>query len=157
MNSILPFIILTIGFLLIAIELFLVPGVTFFGIAGTAMLIIGVIYAFVQFSVTAAFLFLLLALSVVTVLVIWFLKNGINRGFCLKNRETVAQGFKPFSKSYEKYLNKEGVALSTLRPAGFIKIENEKLEAVTQGEYVNEGEKIRIIKIEGNKLIVVKS
>lgn len=157
MNSILPFIILTLGFLLIAIELFLVPGVTFFGIAGTVMLIVGVIYAFLQFSLTAAFLFLLLALSLVILLVTWFFKKGINRGLSLKNRETVSQGFKPFSKSYEKYLNKEGMALSTLRPAGFIKIENEKIEAVSQGEFIKEGEKIRIIKVEGNKLIVVKS
>jgi membrane-bound serine protease (ClpP class) len=157
MNTILPFIILTLGFLLIAIELFLVPGVTFFGIAGTMMLIVGVIYAFWQFSLTAAFLFLLLALSVVCLLVIWFFKKGMNRGLSLKNRESVSQGFRPFSKSYESYLYKVGTALSTLRPAGFIKIENEKLEAISQGEFINEGESIRVIKVEGNKLIVIKS
>ena len=157
MNSILPFIILILGFLLIAIELFLVPGVTFFGVAGITMLIIGIIYAFLQFSLTAAFLFLILALSLVILLVIWFFRKGINRGLSLKNRETISQGFRPFSKSYERYLNKTGIALSTLRPAGFIKIESEKLEAVSQGEFINEGETIQVIKVEGNKLIVVKS
>jgi membrane-bound serine protease (ClpP class) len=157
MNSLLPFVILILGFLLIAIELFLVPGVSFFGVAGIMMLIVGIIYAFLQFSLTVAFLFLILALSVAILLVIWFFKKGINRGLSLKNRELVSQGFRPFAKSYNNYLNKKGTALSTLRPAGFIKIDNEKLEAVTQGEFINEGETIQIIKVEGNKLIVIKS
>jgi membrane-bound serine protease (ClpP class) len=157
MNSILPFLIHICGFLLIAIELFLVPGVTFLGIAGITMLIIGVIYAFVQFSLTASFLFLILALSLVILLVIWFFKKGINRGLSLKNREAISQGFRPFSKNYDSYLNKTGIVVSTLRPAGFIKINGEKLEAFSQGEFINEGEKIQIIKVEGNKLIVIKS
>lgn len=156
MNTFLPLIILIFGLLLIAVEIFLVPGVTFFGMSGSILLIIGVIYAFIEFSLTTAFLVLLLALIVVGVLVMWFFKKGIHLGFSLKNKEAVSEGFKPFVRNYDQYLNKEGIAHTYLRPAGFIKIEGEKLEAVSQGDFIKEGEKIRVIKVEGNKLIVVK-
>ncbi len=157
MTRSLPFIFLIFGFLLIAVEIFLVPGITFFGIMRQRFAFHRCsFYAFFEFSLTTAFLYLLLALATVILLVAWFLKKGIHLGFSLKNKEAAAEGFKPYVKNYEQYLNKEGIAHTYLRPSGFIKIDGEKVEATSQGDFIKEGEKIRVIKVEGNKLIVIK-
>lgn len=57
---------------------------------------------------------------------------------------------------YSRYLNKEGIVLTELRPSGSVKIDNDILDVVSEGSYINKGEKIRVVKIEGIRIIVRK-
>ena len=60
------------------------------------------------------------------------------------------------SKSYKPYINKEGVTITPLRPAGTIEIEDTKLDVVSENIFIEKGEKVKVIKIEGNRIIVKK-
>ena len=54
----------------------------------------------------------------------------------------------------EQLLNASGVVLTDLRPAGSIKINNKKIDAVTQGEYIDKGTFVHVIQVTGNQIIV---
>jgi membrane-bound serine protease (ClpP class) len=145
-----------IGFLLIAIEVFITPGLTVFGVLGIIVLGTGIYYAFITLSFAYALGTLFLSLLVVILFLIWFFKSGINRGLALKTRESLSSGFKSYQEEYSQYLNKTGIALTPLRPSGTIRIKNQKMSAMTQGEFIEPNEKVKVIRVEGSKVIVEK-
>ena len=51
-------------------------------------------------------------------------------------------------------LGREGVAVTKLRPSGMIEVDHEKIDAVTSGEFIEKDSRIKIIRVEGRKIIV---
>jgi len=49
---------------------------------------------------------------------------------------------------------KEGVAHSTLRPAGTALIDGVRVDVVTRGEMIEAKTRIRVIAVEGNRVVV---
>ena len=50
----------------------------------------------------------------------------------------------------------EGKALTDLRPAGTAILNNERIDVVTEGDYVSHDSEIKVIKVEGSKIVVAK-
>jgi membrane-bound ClpP family serine protease len=50
---------------------------------------------------------------------------------------------------------KEGVALSSLRPAGVAMIEGRRVDVVTRGEFLDPGARVRVLEFSGNRVVVV--
>jgi len=59
-----------------------------------------------------------------------------------------------FAKDYDGYLGKEGQAHTDLRPAGIVVIEGRKVDVVTAGEQIEKGRRVRVSKVEGNRVVV---
>ncbi|MCL6584701.1 MAG: ATP-dependent Clp protease proteolytic subunit [bacterium] len=53
-------------------------------------------------------------------------------------------------------LGQEGVALTNLRPAGKAAFGNKKLNVVSEGDFIDQGCAVRIVQIEGNRVVVRK-
>jgi len=51
-------------------------------------------------------------------------------------------------------LGMEGHALTILRPAGTIVINNERVDAVTEGGFIEKNAKVKVIKVEGARIVV---
>jgi len=51
-------------------------------------------------------------------------------------------------------VGKTGVTRSALRPAGFIEVENRRIDVVTQGEMIDSNTSVRITAVAGNRVIV---
>ncbi|MGA1864466.1 MAG: NfeD family protein [bacterium] len=58
--------------------------------------------------------------------------------------------------NHGRYLGREGVAFTNLRPAGKGVFGNERLNVVTEGDFIEIGAPVRIIRVEGSKIIVQK-
>ena len=71
----------------------------------------------------------------------------------LTNTSSTEQGYVS-SVDYSKYLNKEGVVLSELRPSGSVEIDGVPVDVVSEGKFISKGEKVRVVKIEGVRIIV---
>ena len=71
----------------------------------------------------------------------------------LTNTSSTEQGYVS-SMDYSKYLNKEGVVLSELRPSGSVEINGVPVDVVSEGKFISKGEKVRVVKIEGVRIIV---
>jgi len=55
---------------------------------------------------------------------------------------------------YTKLIGKRGVAQSYLRPAGVAEIEGERVDVVTEGDFVEAGTPIEVLALEGSHLVV---
>jgi membrane-bound ClpP family serine protease len=56
----------------------------------------------------------------------------------------------------QSWLNREGTAVTALRPAGFIEIEGTKLNASASGEFLEKGTSVKVTGVEGNHLVIRK-
>ncbi len=51
-------------------------------------------------------------------------------------------------------LGKEGITLTILRPAGTIVINNERIDAVSEGGFIEQDAKVKVIEVEGARIVV---
>ncbi len=73
----------------------------------------------------------------------------------LTNTSSSAKGYVS-TVDYSHYLNKEGTVISELRPSGTAKIDGDLVDVISEGSFINKGEKIHVIKVEGVRIIVRK-
>lgn len=144
---------LAAGALLIGAEIF-VPGAVL-GTLGGIALFAAVIVAFDIGSACGFYtLFGVLILTVLTVAV-WikfFPRSGIGR------KMTLSEDGKTFkaSDSKQALVGQAGTTVSQLRPAGFALIGGKRMDVVTEGGIVEQNQPIKVVKVEGNRIVVRK-
>ena len=144
-----------IGLLLVYFEFFVPGGIL--GILG-GVLMIGslIIFVWEQDHITwlIVYIFALIALLAFTIrLALWKIKRtkGKNTMYAWQDQE----GFLASTFNRE-LIGKSGIALTNLKPAGHVRVEGERAQAVSQGSYVKKGEAIKVVSGEGARLIVRK-
>ncbi|MFQ5491894.1 MAG: NfeD family protein [Phycisphaerae bacterium] len=55
---------------------------------------------------------------------------------------------------YQELVGQEGLARTPLRPSGYAQIGTRRVQVVTFGDFIAEGARIRVNKVEGNRVIV---
>lgn len=53
-------------------------------------------------------------------------------------------------------VGKEGETLTILRPSGFAMVNGRRLQVINDGQYVGKGEKVRIVDVSGNRIVVTR-
>ena len=61
------------------------------------------------------------------------------------------------TKDLSYFVGKTGVAHTALRPAGIAEFDGVKLNVVSDGEFVNSGDSVRVERAEGNRIVVRKN
>ena len=143
-----------VGIGLLIIELF-IPSFGILGFLGIGSLVAGVVTA--AYDTENAFYSLLIAFGVAAVLVVIFAiifkKRGIWNRFILSDSLTKEAGYIP-ATSREDLLDQEGVTLTPLRPSGTVQIGEERIDVVTSGQFIAQNRPVRVIKVEGTRVIV---
>ncbi len=162
--SVIEILMFIIGVALILLEIFVIPG---FGIAGISGIIL--VFASLFFSLVGGDPFLdfelvsraiiQLSLSLVVALVLIFVlakylpNTTVFQRFVLSVSEKSGGGFS--SRSIAKNLiGAEGIALTTLRPAGTAEIKGKRVDVMTESEYVEKGRKIKVLAVDGIRVLV---
>lgn len=157
-----------IGVILLAVELFVIPGFGIFGVLGIIGILTGLVLGMIPNQdfdfVPAADLFgalltVILAAIVSVGLVFWLTPKvnewGAFKTITLASTQQRSEGYT--SSSYAEALNgKTGVVHSRLRPSGRIEIDGNIYDAYSRGEFIDQGEKIIVISTEGTSLKVKK-
>ena len=157
-------IIFCLGIILLLLEIFVIPGFGITGISGIILILAGIFLSLVKhpFStpkaqLTQAFYTLSFAIIItfVGIILAWkFLPHtGLWKRIILSSAETKKEGFQS-APSGEFYLGKTGRSLTPLRPSGRAVIEEKTLDVITEGEFIEKDREIRVIRVEGNKIIV---
>ncbi|MFH1006877.1 MAG: NfeD family protein [Candidatus Latescibacterota bacterium] len=145
---------LLIGFVLILIEIFLIPGISLAGIGGGLAILGGVGYAYKYLGITEAAWCLGGSLVLGAVLLRFVVKTGSWRRMVLNSKESGDEGFRSTRFELEALVGKEGVALTPLRPSGTATIEGQRIDVVTGGGFVERHSKIVVVEVEGNRVVV---
>ena len=146
-------IIFVIGLILLVIEA-ISPGFGLPGISGIVLIVVGIVLA--MGSIQSAIMSLSVAIILTAIITILLIKQG--RKIEAFNKIVLStkhddEGYFSAPPKYE-YLDKEGIALTDLRPSGIIEIDEEKLDALSEGSYIQKGSQVKVVKVEGSKIIV---
>lgn len=98
---------------------------------------------------------LIIAIIIFAVIIKKLPSSRLWKKIILTNTSSTEQGYVS-SVDYSKYLNKEGVVLSELRPSGSVEIDGVPVDVVSEGKFISKGERVRVVKIEGVRVIVRK-
>lgn len=147
--------IFVLGAVLLAIEIFLIPGFGVTGVAGIAAMFASMFLSFgvSNFSQATFVIFFALVISIVIMILIarYLPKSKIfNSRFAL---EADTKGYHS-SVSYDNLLGMEGIADTFFRPAGTINIEGKRYDAVSDGEFISKGSRLKVFIVEGNRIVV---
>lgn len=146
------FILLVAGLMLIGAEVFVPGGVM--GALGGMALLAAVILGFAGFPAAGPFIAVGILFLVGIVIVLWI---KIFPGTPLGKRMTVAGSLRTSKGTDDhlgQYLDKEGIAVSDLRPSGLARIDGKRVDVITRGEMISREESIRVVAVESNHLIV---
>ena len=159
-----------IGIVLIAVEILFIPGFGIAGIPGIILILIGAILSFQDFTIPRTpydvdmFVKNIFAVmcsiigSGITIFLLFRFMPGIpffNR-LVLTSSETSLSGFviPPQPAGSSSAVGMKGKALTVLHPTGKIEVDNNTLDVVTDGEYIEKGKIVEIIEISGNRIVV---
>lgn len=154
-NSIIALLII-LGVLLLALEIFIIPGFGVSGILGMASLIAGIFL--VTDSLWEGLLYTGGALIVIGIVAYLSYRSPRTRRmwrrFSLTTRQTLQEGYVGPKVQYEAYLGRSGTSLTQLRPAGTANFDGEYLDVVTEGGFIEPNKRVKIIAVEGTRIVV---
>jgi len=156
-----------IGIVLILLEVLVIPG---FGVAGVLgiLLVLGsfvfsllprlesIRFEDVLDAITLVGLSFIFAFVLLIPIVKLVPKSKTFQKLILDSREVREQGFRSTRESDEQFLGAQGIAASALRPSGIGIFDGKRLNVVAEGEFIDINEPIKVIKVEGYRIIVRK-
>lgn len=141
----------SIGFILLLVEL-ITPGFGITGISGIILLIIGC-YSAVKLSLFWGILTTLASILLVVGFFKLFSRSFIWKKIRLDSQESKEKGFSS-SEDLSGLLNKNGVALTVLRPSGIALIDGKRVDVAAESIFIDKDKKIKVTAVEGNKVTV---
>lgn len=152
------------GVILLLTEIFVIPGFGIAGISGIVLIFLSIFLSLIGSgpfitSETISMAIIQLAFAIIAALVLIFLlakhlpKSSLFNRLVLSESEKAEEGFVSVSEEPE-LLGKTGVAITILRPVGIAEIEGKRVEVVSDGEFIQPGTKIKVIKVEGMRVLV---
>ncbi len=159
-----------LGVVLIALEVFVLPGFGVAGISGTLLIVFSLALVALEkqpqtseewfglLSMMGQFGLALIGAVLLAVLLVSYLPHipYLNR-LMLKPKadaEMVDDVSEAVRLETAALLGALGVAATPLRPAGKVKFGDEYIDVVAEGAYVEPGTRVQVIEIEGNRIVV---
>ncbi len=157
-----------IGVALVAIEIFLIPGFGMVGILGILCIMVSIYLGSVKFTIPrSAWEFQRFnvwawqfsaamggAVVVAAALARFLPRTPLLKRIILTASESVSEGYTASTVARAGLLGATGVAVTKLRPAGKAEIGGKVRDVMTQGELVDAGEKVEVIDVRGNRIMV---
>ncbi len=150
----------------ILVEIFLIPGFGVAGVIGILLMIAALFFSL--FNTGGYFDYSLIQVAIIQLggalagffilgfLAYKFLPNTRSfKAFVLDTESGSKKGFTS-APDYTGLVGKGGVALTVLRPAGTALIDDKRYDVVTQGDYIDKDANIRVLKVEGMRIVVEK-
>jgi len=143
-----------VGIVLVILELF-VPAFGILGILGGGAIITGIILAAPDWK--SAVYAIIVALVIATIIIVIFSRTKKGRAvwnkFVLREKLTTEEGFVP-AESKAALVGEKGVTVTPLRPAGTALINDNRIDVVTEGGFVENNRPVVVVKAEGTWVVV---
>jgi len=153
---ILPVLLQTLGMLVIVAEIF-IPSLGLLTVIALGLFFYSLHIIFTEVSLTAGVVFTCFDIILVPVLIVSGIKLLAKSPLALKRELSKKNGVVSQKETIEAYLNAKGISVTDLRPAGMALINAERLDVVTDGEYIEADTPIIVTCVSGNRIIVEKT
>lgn len=143
-------ILMVVGLTLLAIEFLVIPG---FGVIGGlgGLAVLGSGYLAVT-QLPSAYAGITIAAGAATAGVMFWLfpRSRTARTMVLETRLEGGSA----DPTLVDLLGREGVALTPLRPSGSAEFDDNPVDVVSDGQYVETGTRVKVVQVEGNRVVV---
>jgi membrane-bound serine protease (ClpP class) len=162
--------IIVLGVLLLGVEIFVLPGFGIGGIAGISCIVIGLILSFQDFVIPSPSMpwqmkelttnigkvigSFIAAFAIAVVFIRYVLKSisKVIHGPYLN--ETLEGSHADSAAIVDVKEGDTGEVITSLRPSGRVRVKERVFDVVTEGDFVEKGSTVTVVKISRNKIIV---
>jgi membrane-bound serine protease (ClpP class) len=151
------------GFVLLVVEVFITPGFGLLGALGLIALIgglglslvgVGATWEVMVLATGRVVLSLLLALAAALAMLRVLPRLPFGRRLILETEMAADAGYASPPPGDRRWLGQHGTAASPLRPAGLAHLADERVDVVSDGEFIEAGAPIEVIRVDGNRIVV---
>jgi membrane-bound serine protease (ClpP class) len=161
-----------LGLILLALEVFVLPGFGVPGISGIILVLVSLALVTLEkkpetthewlslLGTVGTFALTLFAAVPIAIAVAWYLPSipYVNRIILKPEAERALEAGEPLPDAIKPevaaLLGAIGMAVTTLRPAGKVQFGEEYVDVVAESGYVVPGTRVQVIEIEGNRIVV---
>lgn len=145
---------LVMGFALIFLEIFAIPGVNVFGIMGAVAVLTGLAYAYFRLGPTAALgLGAWSAVGAGVLLWVVFRHRGWQR-LVLHSDTARQEGYSAVPADLENLVGQSGRTLTPLRPSGRARFGERIVDVVTEGGFIPPDTQVEVLSVAGARVVV---
>jgi membrane-bound serine protease (ClpP class) len=153
---------LGLGMIALAVEVFIIPGFGVAGVMGLLAIVASMVLALMggyptPGDVAQALAVLGASLFITAAVIYAWLRHlpnsGRFSGLLLKGAGHRDDGFTT-APSRPELVGRDGTALTDLRPSGTARIGEERIDVVTEGEYVPQGSRVQVVRSDGYRHVV---
>ncbi|MFP7230820.1 nodulation protein NfeD [Bacillus subtilis] len=142
------------GVILILLEIFLPGGII--GLLGLGAIVASLFLAAGSFTVMAVSLLIASAVSITAFILLTRVLGKRMKFFkkLILNDSTNTESGYVSNQTRTDLMGKVGVTFTPLRPAGTVIIDDERLDVVSEGSFTEKDKKVKVIKVEGSRIVV---
>ena len=153
------------GIGLVLLEILVIPGFGIIGIGGFGLMMYGLYLLLlpdipvgdeiVGQAMDGFFIGMVGGIIGIVLLIKLMIKTKFWKQLTSPGLQKKADGFSN-SFGWESFKGKEGIADTNLHPSGWIQLEDERIFVVSEGGFIEKGEKITVLSVDGNRVVVRK-
>jgi membrane-bound ClpP family serine protease len=151
MDWFIVFALLALGWLLLFLEIFFIPGITVLVVIGALLMAAGIIFSFAHYGNEIGWYTLLGTVAFVTLSLIVAFKSGFWKGLSLKDENTSRMN------TFDQELVKPGTigrSMSRIAPSGKAMFGSETFEVHSESGFIDPNTALVVVKIYLNRIIV---
>ncbi len=142
------------GFLLLLIEMLVIPGFGLPGIVGLGLLFGGAATAYTRLNPMTGILTALGSAAVIAIGLRLIPRTGLWHRLHLESVQRREDDYASASADLMALVGRSGRAITPLRPSGTALIDGRRVDVVTEGLFISEGTTVTVVRVEGSRVIV---
>lgn len=143
-----------LGFALVFLDIFVTPGVDVVGVLGLLSICAGIGYAYFALGTGSALAAAALGLAIMAILAWLAIRHAPWQRFVLRSRIGQDQACGAVPTETALAVGQTGESLTPLSPSGRAQFSGERVDVVTQGDFIHKGTAITVLTVTGNRVVV---
>lgn len=150
-----------VGLALLIVEVFM-PGFGLPGISGIILLLVSAGLIWMRSGPLAALGLVVVIVALVAILLSVALKSAASgrlskSPLILQQEERPEEGYVAANSDMRVFVGREGTTQTVLRPTGIADFDGVRLNVISDGVYIKQGAKVRIVRAEGSRIVVAEA
>ncbi len=152
-------VLLLLGLFFIFLELFVPGGIV--GSIGAILMGTAIIMCFYHYGPSTGIAVFLGSCVVSVIAIVLFIKlfphTAEGKWIIMSNTLVKAKGSHSDTAAHESLIGVEGISESELRPVGIATVNGQRLDVMTEGDFVEPNTPVRVLRVDGNRIVVERS